>query len=183
MNGMPDILLETLFHRGKDCIAIRFEKNFDLNSAIRKIPGVKFSRTHTCWYLENVESALQSVLSILTGIADIDDSAIRERDALGKGKANALQQCPAAYVDQLDRMRYSENTKKIYVNFFSNFLNYFPETPLDQITDDQVNEYMDICWILKEWVLQRRTRPSTRLSFITKRSGRASGRYTRLSVR
>lgn len=39
-------------------------------------------------------------------------------------------------------MWYSENTRRTYINIFKNFLNHFPETPVDQITDDQVNLYM-----------------------------------------
>ena len=46
------------------------------------------------------------------------------------------------YIEQLDRMRYSENTKRIYIHFFKSLLGYFPDTPPEEISDDQINLYM-----------------------------------------
>jgi integrase/recombinase XerD len=110
---------------------------------------VKFSKTHTCWYVENGETALSSILSVLKRSARADDSAlVEEREKSMRGDV-PLRECPSAYVDQLDRMRYSENTKKIHVNFFRNFINYFPATALDEITDDQVNLYMQHLLVTK----------------------------------
>ena len=39
-------------------------------------------------------------------------------------------------------MRYSKNTKKIYVNFSGQFVNHFPGHLMDEISDDQINQYM-----------------------------------------
>jgi integrase/recombinase XerD len=58
--------------------------------------------------------------------------------------------CPSVYTDQLDRMRYSENTKKVYVSLFGNFVNYFADTSLEEITDDQVNRYMQHLLVRKK---------------------------------
>jgi hypothetical protein len=46
MDCTADVFLERLFHRGTECIAIRFKKDLDLNAEVKKIPGVKFSKTH-----------------------------------------------------------------------------------------------------------------------------------------
>jgi len=50
--------------------------------------------------------------------------------------------CHIEYREQLDRMRYSENTKRTYIHFFTQFINYFPGIEIDRITEDQVNEFM-----------------------------------------
>lgn len=148
MDRRPVIVLDRLFHRGKDCIAIRFKKDFDLIKEVKKIPGVKFSQTHRCWYVENWGSVLPSILRVLKTSATVDDSAVRRRDA--EPMKRVSHECPSPYIDQLDRMRYSENTKKIYINFFRNFLNYYPETPADEITDDQVSRYMQHLLVTKK---------------------------------
>jgi integrase/recombinase XerD len=46
------------------------------------------------------------------------------------------------YIEQLDRMRYSGNTNRIYIHFFKSLLDYFPDTPPEEISDDQINLYM-----------------------------------------
>ena len=133
MDQAPEISLGPLLHRGKDCIALRF-KTFDLNQEVRKIPGVKFSSSHRCWYVENGEGVLTSIMRVLKPIARVDDSAFRQDTAKTSKEALALVGCPPSYVEQLDRMRYSENTKKIYINFFRHFIHHFRETSLDAIT-------------------------------------------------
>lgn len=140
MDKLPEVVLEPISHRGKACIAIRFEKDFNLIREIKKIPGLKFSITHRCWYMEDEENVLRSLLEKISGCAIIDDKALRE--GVVNSPQPLLRECPIDYTEQLDRMRYSENTKKIYTHFFRNFLNYFPDTPVDEISDDQVNQYM-----------------------------------------
>jgi site-specific recombinase XerD len=39
-------------------------------------------------------------------------------------------------------MRYSGNTNRIYIHFFKSLLDYFPDTPPEEISDDQINLYM-----------------------------------------
>lgn len=141
MSQKPKVTLEKLQHRGAECIALRFEKDLALNDVIKQIPGIRFSRTHRCWYASNDQSTLQSIFTALKAKAWLDDSGlkgVRREHAPGvSGKA-----CPGEYIEQLDRMRYSENTKKVYVSFFRDFINHFPGTPVDAITDDGVNQYM-----------------------------------------
>lgn len=140
VDQLPEVVFERLSHRGKDCIAIRFKKDFNLIREIKKISGVKFSNTHGCWYIENENSLLDALLKKIRGHAQIDGTALRRDEILAPGAV--MRECPVEYIEQLDRMRYSKNTKKIYTHFFRGFINYFPETPIDGITDDQVNQYM-----------------------------------------
>ena len=149
MDQAPEIFLERLVHRGKDCIALRF-KIFDLNQEVRKIPGAKFSSSHRCWYVENGAGVLPSIMLVLKPIASVDDSAFRQQSSKTLKEAPVLVECPQAYTEQLTRMRYSENTKKVYINFFRHFIDYFRDIPLDEITDDQVNAYMQHLLVTKK---------------------------------
>lgn len=131
------VVLGKLVHHGEDCIAIRFAKDFYLNSAVKKVPGVKFSRTNSCWYVENSEGALSSILEKLMQKAWVDYSDLWEKEM-----QPLKRKLPAEYIEQLERMRYSENTKRIYTNYFAQFINYFSETAIDEIPDEQINRYM-----------------------------------------
>lgn len=148
MDHTAEVFLEKLFHRGSECIAIRFKKDFDLNREVKKISGVKFSKTHSCWYVEEGEGVLTSILAVFKSSARVDTSAF-----VGKGAdpaENSAGRCPFEYIDKLDRMRYSENTKKVYVSLFGNFLHYFFPTSPEDITDEQVNLYMQHLLIRKK---------------------------------
>ncbi|MEO5600645.1 MAG: site-specific integrase [Cyclobacteriaceae bacterium] len=142
MPQRPKITLDRLIHRGEDCIAIRFEKDFGLNSEIKKIPGVRFSKTHSCWYVANAENILELILEKVKGKVWLDYSALKGGATLAGRKVLPPKKCPIAYVEQLDRMRYSDSTKKIYINYFAQFINYFPDTEIDEISDEQVNRFM-----------------------------------------
>jgi len=48
---------------------------------------------------------------------------------------------PQAYVDQLERRRYSANTIQTYCSLFEQFLNYFSEIRPEQLTDAHVAEF------------------------------------------
>jgi len=140
------ITLEHLYHHGEDCIAIKFEKNYELISEVRKIPGVKFSKTNRCWYVANSESVLSSILKTMQNKAWVDYSAIQKSKTIlvrpSEKLISAKRACPIEYIEQLDRMRYSKNTKATYTNHFTQFINYFPDTVIDEISEDQINKFM-----------------------------------------
>ena len=139
----PTITLERLTHRGKRCIAIRFDRDYELIRKARKIPDIKFSQTNRCWYVEEKGGIVATIFSALKEHAWIDYSGVRHTEHATNAKRELRRDCPVDYIEQLDRMRYSENTKRVYVNFFKSFLNYFPDTPPEEISDDQVNRYMN----------------------------------------
>jgi integrase/recombinase XerD len=54
----------------------------------------------------------------------------------------------SAYLDQLERRRYSPNTIKTYVSLFENFLDYFFQVEPAQLTDEHVAEFQT--YLVKE---------------------------------
>ncbi|MFH0865119.1 MAG: phage integrase N-terminal SAM-like domain-containing protein [Bacteroidota bacterium] len=38
--------------------------------------------------------------------------------------------------------RYSENTQRKYITAFGDFINYYKANPLDQITEQQIKDYL-----------------------------------------
>lgn len=142
----PKIVLESLHHRNEDCIAIRFDKDFDLNAAVRQIPQAKFSKTNSCWYVPDEPAALNMVLKALEDKAWVDYSRIRKSKSQSIRPTDKVitlkRECPVEYIEQLDRMRYSPNTKKTYEGLFRRFINHFPATDIDAISEDQVNVFM-----------------------------------------
>ena len=48
---MQTITLKPFFHRNKECAGIFFEGNSQLNTIVKKQPGIKWSQTNKCWYI------------------------------------------------------------------------------------------------------------------------------------
>lgn len=46
------------------------------------------------------------------------------------------------YKELLDLKQYAANTKKIYCSYFKQFINYFENEELDDLTTSQINEYL-----------------------------------------
>jgi integrase/recombinase XerD len=141
MQKLPIVILERLRHRDEDCIAIRFEKDHHLNSCVKKIGGVKFSKTNGCWYVQKKETALTSILNAMSNIARIEYAHLN-LPVSPRTKRDSKRVCPTEYIEQLDRMRYSPSTKRTYTNFFERFINHFPDTEVNEISDDEVNVFM-----------------------------------------
>ncbi len=45
---METVILKAIQHRNAECIGINFTGNALLNTAVKKIPGVKWSKTNQC---------------------------------------------------------------------------------------------------------------------------------------
>jgi site-specific recombinase XerD len=141
---MQQIKLERLNHRGMQCLALRFPKDYRLIEIVKKIAGVRFSVSNLCWYIEEDETSFDRVFQHLTKHkVTVDFSTL-------KIPAGTSQKCPPEYLDVLIRKRYSESTVRTYVGNFTSFLNFYPEQHPDQITEEQIRMYMQFLVLTKK---------------------------------
>ncbi len=161
---MKTIRIEPLFHQGKSQIKIKFEYNPELNDLVKQIEGRHWSDTHKCWYVPNNPSSLKSIYRVFKGKAWIDSSRIfskksltiepndKEKDGIVKTipmickpdkKFSFRKKVPEEYENLLKRRRYSPNTIKTYVSLFREFINYFSEKRVEDLTEEDIREYQD----------------------------------------
>ena len=80
------ITLRPLYHRGKEVIALCTPYEKALNAAIRKLPGVRWSQTHTVWYAPWGKESYEHIVAVLGPLATIDTQTLRaylaKRDAV-----------------------------------------------------------------------------------------------------
>ena len=48
-----NVVLDRLMHRGEHQLFIRFEKDWNIIQLVKTLPGIRFSKTHTSWYLSD----------------------------------------------------------------------------------------------------------------------------------
>ncbi len=70
------ILLQPLLHRGAEIITIVFDYNAQLNLAVRKVTGVKWSQGNKCWYIPMNNEAYHNFLIKIKPLATINSSAL-----------------------------------------------------------------------------------------------------------
>ena len=75
---MQIIVLKILEHRNAECIGIYFKVDTRLNGIVKKIPGIKWSRTHTCWYLPLNRNNYQLIMDTLRCQASINNAALKK---------------------------------------------------------------------------------------------------------
>lgn len=75
---MFTVSLHPLYHRGNETIAIQAPMSGELNLAVRKLAGVKWSQTHRVWYMPWGKASYEAIVSTLTPLAEIDCRALAQ---------------------------------------------------------------------------------------------------------
>ncbi len=91
---MQTIKLNPFYHKDKECIGIYFSSNATLDNIVRRIPSVKWSQTHKCWYTSCTKESYINISKAFAG------KAIIEKDALKIYLQQRNQIAPAAGIDK-----------------------------------------------------------------------------------
>lgn len=118
--------------------------NHDLIVGIKKLTKCKWNPAENCWTapysISNAEHlrelaqnhSLQYSYEIKSGTAG----------APRLPKAANFQKCPAEYIDKLKEIRYSKNTLDTYTDLFEEFINYYANKSLPDITEDEIVAFL-----------------------------------------
>ncbi|MBL7703892.1 MAG: site-specific integrase [Ferruginibacter sp.] len=169
---MEPVILKPLLHRNQECLGFFFKKNVQIEKAVRKVPDVKWSKTHVCWYAPLSETAYLNALKHLKDKAVIDNSPLKvylqtkkkvtatlpepqknkvaARSAATRPLAftPAWQLSPAnlaeleSFVQKLQLKAYSPSTVTTYRNEFIQLLKLLKEKPVYCLSVDDLKRYM-----------------------------------------
>ena len=164
---MQTITLQPLLHRGAEQMALLY-KGSALNQFVKKIPGIKWSHTHKCWYLPLSGENYDLMHTSLTGVALFDLSKLRpylekrkqilqvkqssaEVPALKPASLQAYN-ISAGNMQQLVRMvetlelaKNPDTTIKTYKNEFKQLLQLLNNTAVETLSSDDLRRYMLYC--------------------------------------
>lgn len=73
---MHTVSLHALYHRGKETIAIVAPINGEINGAIRKLAGVRWSQTHKVWYAPWGKESYEQIVVMLKPLAQVDSQSL-----------------------------------------------------------------------------------------------------------
>jgi integrase/recombinase XerD len=137
------LTLEPLVHRDTLCVAIRGRISAAAYQSLSQFTDRKYSKSLRCFYIRYTADALKNLYNILcqndeVGLQGFDDAGALSETSLAKHAVLI----PEAYSEKLIRMRYSKSTYDNYMIQFRMFLMYLHPTPLEQVTEKIVHNYM-----------------------------------------
>lgn len=175
---MQTILIKPFYHRGKEVMGLCFNSEVSLNNAIKQIEGIRWSRTHGCWYLPCNRGFYTTLCSATCGLAEINTRLLKAyldqkrgfvTDAnipIHRSTVAVMQQYPlnpqnlqalVAYRNLLTLKIYSNETIKSYCNSFHQLLRLLGSRNIEDISKDQFQSYL-------LWLVEKRNSSETALN-------------------
>lgn len=128
-------------HRGEKRLFIQTPNEREITQKLRSIAPCRWSQTEKAWHFDAINSVYQKIKEAFPEMQPMKGDGIKDQQTLIATVTKRA--CPSTYLDQLQRMRYSDNTVKTYTHCFTAFINYFPQTAIDEISEDQINDFMN----------------------------------------
>lgn len=148
---MTTITLEPFMHNNKSCMGIKFAYHFESKEIIKSMEGVRWTKTHKCFYIIYDQSTISSFKKRLIKkgfiISENEDNPkvqntkeIRPNlSPLNVEKAKALK----CFIESLHGKRMSESTIKTYGGFVHQFLKYTTNKPIEKLNANDVRLYIE----------------------------------------
>ncbi|MGC1204477.1 MAG: tyrosine-type recombinase/integrase [Flavobacteriaceae bacterium] len=148
---MISIALEPFTHHSKNCLAIKFQYNFEAKEYIKTFKDVKWTKTHSCFYIyydeervENLKSHLQKGGFKILGNPPESIEIYRKDNntkltPLSKEKLEVYDN----FLKFLKGKRFSDSTIVTYSNFILDFLRFTGTKAVDSLDETDVRLYLE----------------------------------------
>jgi site-specific recombinase XerD len=146
------VMLKPLHHRGKYCIGLYFPYSNTLKAHILKLKEIKWSKTHSCFYLPYGERMLSFLISYIKEKGwDVDSFDFNKEEQKKEGEdqfncpTRELEPQTLQKLDQfrqwMTQKRYSENTINTYISQLITFFDYYKNKTPEDITKEDIEEF------------------------------------------
>lgn len=152
---MKTITIEPVLYKTENRIKLIFPYDDGLIGMVRKIPGSAWSRTMKCWHISHEPDTLDDLLKLFKGIAWLDYSALKGRNADSNPQPEKYNLPKATEEDNamiselkkwMEHKRYSPSTIKTYTGAALVFIRFLkPKSVMEADNADVIkfsNEYI-----------------------------------------
>lgn len=147
---MTEIVLDTVKHKGKQILLLKFPYNSRLIELTKQLPEAKWSNTHKAWYSPYSIEVLHQVKELFKDIATIDANVLK--GTLAEIKNSSASVNDRALTDEaikgieklkswMQSRRYSDSTVKTYCEALKSFLKFYNKKTLSEITNDDIIKF------------------------------------------
>lgn len=149
------VTLKHLHIKEEKQIGLKFYPNKLVQTIIKGLPEIKWSKEFNMAYLVNTKQNLDLIFNDFRGIAWINSGSFFNKKSNAKGNESISLEsyrnrvttpeyrvCPEAYLQKLELKQYALSTSKTYIHLFEVFINYFRLWELKQIDEEQIRIYL-----------------------------------------
>jgi integrase/recombinase XerD len=183
---MAAIIIKPILHRNAKQAGIFFSHCNELTAKLNKLKGIRWSRTHGCWYVPLTREYCREVYNLTKKFGSVDVEALKEyfnkpntsinpllssavsaSNKLQKGSLFRREQIAdinkhvlPLMTERLKLKAYSESTIRIYLSEMAQLLQALGNIPADELTPEHLKRYLIYCYDqlkLKENTLHSRT--------------------------
>jgi len=149
------ITLKHLIINHKKQIGLQYYSDQVLDALIASLPGIKYSEQYNMHFLTNTKKNLNLIYQKFKGVAWVNLKYFYPNKPIHEGTSNlnlnnyrerrytpGYQAVPETFLRKLETKNYSANTAKVYISCFENFSNYYNTRPLNELSEEDINDYM-----------------------------------------
>ncbi|MCZ4318474.1 tyrosine-type recombinase/integrase [Aequorivita viscosa] len=148
---MITITLEPFVHNLKNCIGIKFPYHFESKEIIKRMEGVRWSKTHRCFYVFYDEKTMASFKKELIAKGFKIDSIVPKTEAQSRQIVKTdlppltfeKVKIHKSFIESLNGKRMSESTIRIYGGFVLQFLRFTENKPAELLDATDVRYYIE----------------------------------------
>lgn len=147
------INLKHLHINGQKQIGLQFYPDKVIQALLKELPGIKWSSQFQMAYLPNRSKNLNLIFEKFRGVAWVNGQHFFGNSQGKETVPQNMEQLrkkyldnpaiPKEYIDTLERQHYAFNTAKVYLSHLSRFLEHFSNLPITDITDIEINQYLN----------------------------------------
>lgn len=161
MKELPTVFLNDIYHKGLNIILIRFSYNKKLIALVKSIQNSRWSKTHSSWYLPcNLEN-LKEFYKTFKGITHINTDKLSLKLQQKLDLTISQKKLLNGFYLYLKGKRYSSSTIKTYTFFIADFILFYKNRNLKELTNRDVEIYIE------QIFLQRKYSVSSQRQFIS----------------
>ncbi|WP_417873303.1 site-specific tyrosine recombinase/integron integrase [Xanthomarina gelatinilytica] len=157
MKFSQHITIKHLLIDNKKFIGLQFYSNKALEILVKQLHKAMWSEEFNMYYVPNNKTHLDEVYDTFRGVAWIDSkyffNKTRSKELnevfdvewyRKRVKPSKYKLCPESYLQKLELKKYSNNTVRLYVKLFEEFINHYSDKDIDHINELDIREYLKL---------------------------------------
>jgi site-specific recombinase XerD len=130
-------------NRHNKTLRLYFAYNQPVILQVKQMPLCRWNSSENCWTFPFKETTLQQIRSIAEEAAlEFVYQTVSQTKGSPRLKHSDSIKCPHEYVAKLKELRYSPNTLAVYTDMFEEFMNYYPDKELNDISEEEIVTFL-----------------------------------------
>lgn len=125
-------------------LKIYFAYNRTLIDTVKQLPLCRWNSVENCWIAPFKETSIEilQAAALANGLEWNYQQLSQTKGSPRLPKHANSQRCPESYKAKMQELRYSPNTLSVYTDMFEEFMNYYPDKELNDISEEEIVAFL-----------------------------------------